>query len=190
MNQLRTAKPNISLRKTFLTLAAGLIILTSTAAAQEKLGDLVAEAGLDWMIGRWVATTNEGQELQAIYKWELDKHMVSMSFNMGEFEGRGMIFYSASQGNVVQVGVDNMGGSNKGIWYPEGDKAVAKLEFSQATGETAKMAIVHSKVDPKTMKVEMYGVDEYGELSEEPWATLEYKRQRRQTKKKAAAKTP
>ena len=89
---------------------------------------------------------------------------------------------------MVQVGVDNRGGSNKGIWYDEGDKAIARLELTQANGEAAKMAIVHSKVDPKTMKVAMYGVDEYGELSEEPWYTLEYKRQE-QTRKKATAKT-
>ncbi|MHC4639233.1 MAG: hypothetical protein ACYTFW_23245 [Planctomycetota bacterium] len=189
MNQLRTAEPKISLRKTLLTLAASLFIWNSGAAAQEKLGDLVAEAGLDWMIGRWVAATNEGQEIQTIYKWELDKNLVSMSLKMGEFEGRGMIFYSASEGNVVQVGVDNRGGSNKGIWYAEGDKAIARLEFTQASGETGKMAIVHSKVDTKTMKVAMYAVDENGELAEEPWATLEYKRQRRQAKKKAPAKT-
>ena len=191
MNQLRTTGSNMSLRTTFLALTAGLVILTSVAAAQEeKLSELVAEAGLDWMIGRWTAVTDEGQELQMLYKWELNKHLVSMSFKMGEFEGRGMIFYSVSENNVVQVGVDNRGGSNKGIWYPEADKAIAKLDYTQANGDTGKIGIVHSKVDAKTMKVAWHGVEESGELSEEPFGTLEYKRQKKQTRKKAADTSP
>ena len=181
----------MSLRTTFLALTAGLVILTSVAAAQEeKLSEHVAEAGLDWMIGRWTAVTDEGQELQMLYKWELNKHLVSMSFKMGEFEGRGMIFYSVSENNVVQVGVDNRGGSNKGIWYPEADKAIAKLDYTQANGDTGKIGIVHSKVDAKTMKVAWHGVEESGELSEEPFGTLEYKRQKKQTRKKAADTSP
>ena len=41
MNQPTTTKPKMSLTKMFLVLAAGLLIWTSTAAAQEKLGDIV-----------------------------------------------------------------------------------------------------------------------------------------------------
>lgn len=183
MSQLRAKGANISIRTILPVMAVGLVVWASAAAAQESLGDLVSEAGFDWMIGRWVATTDDGSKIQAVYQWQLNKHLVSMYFKMGEWEGRGMIFYSPREENVVQVGVDSMGGSNKGIWYPEGDRAVARLEYTQPNGQTGKMAIIHSKVDAETMKVVMYGVDESGQLADEPWGTLEYKRQRQQKSK-------
>ncbi|MHC4074768.1 MAG: hypothetical protein ACYTGS_22545 [Planctomycetota bacterium] len=39
------------------------------------------------------------------------------------------------------------------------------------------------------MKADLYGLDEYGTLSEEPSGTLEYKRQKTQPKKTAATTT-
>jgi len=38
------------------------------------------------------------------------------------------------------------------------------------------MGIVYSKVDANTMKLELYGLDEYGSLDDDPGMTLEYKR--------------
>ena len=137
------------------------------------------------MIGNWVATTDEGTQIQAVYQWQLRRHMVSTHFKTGSFENRGMVFYSPSEQNVVQVGVDNVGGSSRGIWHPDGDKAVVRLEYTQRSGETTKMEIIHSKVDADTMKVVMYGVDRSGRLADEPWATLEYKRQQQKPKDKA-----
>jgi len=137
------------------------------------------------MIGNWVATTDEGTQIQAVYQWQLRRHMVSTHFKTGRFESRGMIFYSPSEQNVVQVGVDNVGGSSRSIWHPDGDKAVVRLEYTQRSGETTKMEIIHSKVDADTMKVVMYGVDRSGRLADEPWATLEYKRQQQKPKDKA-----
>jgi hypothetical protein len=46
------------------------------------------------------------------------------------------------------------------------------------------MASVHSKVDTDTMKVEFYEMDKDGWLADEPGGKLEYKRQKKQTKKK------
>ncbi len=188
MMQTKIERVTMSLRRILPVLAAVVVILATGAGAQQSLGDLVREAGLDWMAGRWVATTDQGQKIEAVYRWELNRHLVSTSFKMGEFEGRGMIYYSPTEDRVVQVGVDNQGGSNKGIWYPEGDKAIAKLEYTQASGESGKMAVVHWKVDARTMKAAMYAVQESGELADEPWATLEYKRVKAEASKKVTEK--
>lgn len=188
MMQAKTERGAISWNSILPVLAAVVVILAAGARAQQSLGELVKEYGLEWMAGRWVATTDQGQKIEAVYRWELNRHLVSTHFKMGEFEGRGMIYYSPTEDQVVQVGVDNRGGSNKGIWYREGDKLIAKLEYTQASGESGRMAVVHWKVDARTMKAAMYAVDESGELADEPWGTLEYKRVRARARKKAVDK--
>ncbi len=184
-------QPKTIVTRTFLLLAAGLVIWTSAAAAQEKLGDLVQEAGFNWMIGRWTATTDDGQEIEISYRWGLDRYLATYDFKMGEFAYRGMIFYVPTEQKVVEMGVDNRGGTAKATWDIEGEKAVSKSERIQADGEAVRMAIINSKVNNKTMKMELFGVDSSGEQADEPWATLEFKRQKRQPRKKAgnASKT-
>jgi len=191
MNQPKTAGMSITLTRTFLALAAGLVIWTSAAAAQEKLGDLVEEAGFNWMIGKWTATTDDGQEIEMLYRWGLDRYMATVDFKMGEYAYRGMIFYVPNEQKVVEIGVDNRGGTAKGTWEMEGEKTISKSERTQADGETMRTAMVHSKVKGKTMKVAVYQVESNGEQADEPWATLEFKRQKRQPPKKAgnASKT-
>jgi len=184
-------QPKTTITRTFLLFAAGLVIWTSAAAAQEKLGDLVEEAGFNWMIGRWTATTDDGQEIEMVYRWGLDRYMVTADFKMGEYAYRGMIFYVPAEEKVVEVGVDNRGGTAKGTWEIDGEKAISKSNRTQANGETVKAAMIHSKVNGKTMKVAVYQIEANGEQADEPWATLEFKRQKRQPPKKAgnASKT-
>ena len=185
MNQPNTKVMSVTLTKTFLLLAAGLFMWTSAAAAQEKLGDLVEEAGFNWMIGRWTATTDDGQEIEMVYRWGLDRYMVTADFKMGEYAYRGMIFYVPAEEKVVEVGVDNRGGTAKGTWEIDGEKAISKSDRNQANGETMKAAMIHSKVNGKTMKVAVYQVEANGEQADDPWATLQFKRQKRQPPKKA-----
>jgi hypothetical protein len=173
-----------SIRKTLLVLGTVFLIWTAQANAQLSLADVVAEAGFDWMIGKWVATTDDGDQVQLVYKWELAKHLVTIQFKMRDYEYRGMIFYVPAKEEVVQVAVDNRGGNGKGLWEPDGDKAIMKIEHTGTDGETNRMGLVHSKVNAETMKVGMYAVESTGELAEEPWATLEYKLQRPKTRKK------
>ena len=187
MNQPKTAR----LRRNLLVLAAMVVILAAGVRAQEqKLGDLVKEYGFDWMVGKWMAETGDGQKIQVEYKWELDKHLVIARFKMGEYESLSMIFYNAAQATVVQVGVDNRGGTSKGEWQPEADKAILKSEYTGTDGEARRMGVIHSKVDADTMKVGIYGMEDTGELAEEPWGELEYKRQKEQTGKKESGQAP
>jgi len=188
MNQLKTARLHTSLRRALLALAAGLVIFAGQAAAQEKekekLGDLMSEAGFDWIVGKWVAETEEGQKYEIVYKWELNKHAITVHFKRGDYEHHGMIFYIPAEDKIVQIGVDNRGGSSKGAWEVKGDKAIHKVEHVPADGKTGKMGIVHSKTDDGMMKAEAYMLNDADELAEEPWGVLEYRRQKEQTSKK------
>ena len=173
-----------NLRNTVLAVAAILVILATGARAQQKLGDLVTEGGFDWMIGRWQTTTDQGDKIDIVWKWELDKHMVTVHLKWSNYEYRGMIFYVPTEDKIVQIGADNRGGTSKGIWEADYNKAVIKYEHNGADGQTNKMGMAHSKVDADTMKVEVYELDSSGELADYPSFTAEYKRQKKQADKK------
>ncbi|MHC4488898.1 MAG: hypothetical protein ACYS9C_03945 [Planctomycetota bacterium] len=198
MKQLKTARLQTSLRKILLALAAGLVIFAGQAAAQEaetvqdketvqvkeKLGDLMSETGFDWIVGKWVAQTEEGQKYEIAYKWELNKHAITVQLKRGDYEHHSMIFYLASEDKIVEIGADNKGGTTKGTWEVEGDKAIHKMEHTPADGKTGKIGIIYSKTDVGTMRAEAHMLNDTGELGEEPWGVLEYKPQKEQTGKK------
>ncbi|MBA7625476.1 hypothetical protein ES703_32906 [subsurface metagenome] len=185
MNQLKTARLHTSLRRALLALAAGLVIFAGQAAAQEKekekLGDLMSEAGFDWIVGKWVAETEEGQKYEIVYEWELNKHAITVHFKRGDYEHHGMIFYMASEDKIVQIGADNIGGTSKGSWELKGDTAIHKTEHIPADGKAGKIGIVYSKTDIGTMRAAAYMLNDAGGLAEEPWGVLEYRRQKEQT---------
>ncbi|MHC4331579.1 MAG: hypothetical protein ACYSWW_26035 [Planctomycetota bacterium] len=185
MNERKT----VGLKKLLLAVAAGLLIWTSAASAQDTLADFMQQAGCNWIIGKWVGETSDGQKYEIEYKWALKNHVVSVHFKGFNFEYHGIIFYKASDEQVVQIGVDSNGGNGKGIWEGENGKATMRSEHAGEYGEVSRMGFVYSKVDSDTMKADLYGLDEYGTLSEEPSGTLEYKRQKTQPKKTAATTT-
>ncbi len=182
MNKQQTAK--VSMRKIVLWATAMLVICSGSAVAQQSFRDLAKEYGCDWLAGRWTATTDDGTEIQLVYRWELEGHLLSVDFKMGEFVSRGMIFFVPGEAKVIQVGVDNRGGRSKGTWEEQDGKLVSKSERIDADGNVQKSATVYTKVDAKTIKIALYGVDQYDELNDEPWGSLDFKRQVRKTTKK------
>jgi hypothetical protein len=163
--------------------------LCGGARGQQKLGDLVSEYGFEWLIGRWSTAVEEEQVVDVAYRWGLDRHAVMVDFRMGEYAYQGMIFYVAGEEKVVEVGVDNRGGNSVGAWEPDGEKAVSKSRRVDGDGQSREMAMVHTKVDARTMKVTLYAVED-GKLADEPWGTVEFKRQKRQAKKVTKEKAP
>ncbi|MFQ6036542.1 MAG: hypothetical protein ACE5NM_11955 [Sedimentisphaerales bacterium] len=178
MKQPKTARPHMRVKNILLALAIVLTILVTGARAQQSLGDIVKEYGFDWIIGRWVATTDEGDKIQLEYKWQLNRHLITFHLKWPDGEYQGMIFYRPTEDEVVQIGVDSRGGSGKGTWDVEGNKAIMNYEHTGANWEISRMAIAHSKVDANTMKAEVYEVDSDGRIADVPRYTLEYKRQK------------
>jgi len=174
VNERRTAK--VSLGKTVFWATAILIILTSSTVAQQSLRDLAKEYGCDWLAGQWTATTDDGTVIQLGYRWELDGHLMTVDFKMGEYASRGMIFYVPGEEKATGLSVDNRGGRAKATWEAQDDKLVSKREHVDAEGEVRKYVAVYSKVDAKTIRIALYGLDEEGELTDEPWFTMDYKR--------------
>ena len=174
----------INTAKTALLVMAVLVIWSGSAAAQQSLQDLAQEYGINWLAGRWTATTDDGTEIILSYRWALDGHAVIMDFQMGEYASHGMIYYVPDDEKATAISLDNRGGRAKGTWEVQGDKLVSKSERIDAEGNVRKSAAVYSKVDDKTIKIALYGLNEYDELDDEPRFTTEFKRQVKKTKKK------
>jgi len=164
-------------KSTFLTGVVLIAVCAVPAVAQQRLGDLVAEGGYDWMIGRWAATTDDGQKIEFEYSWGLDKNIVLNGFRMGDFTYHGMIMLAPSGMEASDMGADSRGGIWKGTWYDDFDGLVRRTEYTQADGQVHKGEIVHTRVDADRMTVAMYAVDDSGYRSGEPWGKLTYKRQ-------------
>lgn len=188
MKQAETERVMISLKRTLPLMAVVLVVFAAGARAQTSLGDLVAEGGYHWIMGRWVGTTDEGDKMLLEYKWELNKYLLTVHLKWPEYEYRGMIFYDAPKDQVIQVGVDAQGGNGKGLWEPMGDKALLKYEHTGANWETNRMALAHSRVDADTMKIEVHELYSSGEVADTPSGTVEFKRVKEKPAKKAKSK--
>ena len=186
MNPQRTTVLKKKVTNIFLVAVVGLIIWNSAASAQESLGSLMEQSGSEFLVGNWGGESPDGQKYTMEYKWALKPHVLSVHFKGFDFEYHGIIFFNSSEEQVVQIGVDSRGNNSKGVWEAEYGKAVMKSELTGEYGEVSKMGFVYSNVDANTMKCELYGLDEYGTLGDEPGITLEYKRQKKTTQKKAS----
>lgn len=176
----------VSLKKALPWAMAVLVVWAGSATAQVSFRDLVEQEGLGWALGRWAATTDDGQTIQLAYRWELGGHLVTCDFKMGDEAYRGMIYFVPSEERVVEVGVHSDGKISKAVWEPQGDKLVSKRETVNSWGEVQKMALVFSKGDGPTMNVAIHEVKQSGEPSDEPWGKLEFKPQKRQPRRAGA----
>ncbi len=186
MNHQKTTGLKKKVTKIFLAAVVGLVIWNSAASAQESLGSLMEQSGSEWIVGKWAGESPDGQKYTIEYKWELKPHVLSVHFKGFDFEYHGIIFFKPAEEQVVQIGVDNKGGNGKGVWSAEYGKAIMKSEHTSEYGEVSRMGFVYSKVDANVMKLELYGLDEYGTLGNDPGMTLEFKRQKEEAPKKAA----
>lgn len=166
---------SLGIGRVFLVLSA-IVLLGGAAMGQSALEKLVEEGQMGWLPGRWRATTDEGESIVLVYRWQLNKNMISVYFKMGDYSYQGMIFCVPGEEKVIEVGIDSKGSTIKCEWDAAWDGAVSKRETSQVDGQKRSMAIVSSKVDKDTMKMKLYAM-EYGDLSSDAWATLEFKRQ-------------
>jgi hypothetical protein len=88
----------MTLRGVSLTMVALAAVCAAPLAAQQKLGDYVAQGGYDWVIGRWAATTDQGEKVEVRYDWVCDKSAVVAEVTMGGFGYQGMIMLSPTSG--------------------------------------------------------------------------------------------
>jgi hypothetical protein len=167
----------MSVRSVFGTVLAVLAVFAAPGAAQERLGDLVAAGGYDWIIGKWVATTDDGQKAESNFDWALDKYVVLNDLKVGDFKYQGMIVLPPGGQDAVDEGADTRGGIWKGSWSPEGDGLVRRVEHTSPDGQVRKGDIVYGKVDDNMITIAIYATGDSGVRNAEPWNKMTYKRQ-------------
>jgi len=170
----------MSARSVFSTVVIVLMAWAAPGVAQEKLGDLVAAGGYDWIIGKWMATTDDGQKAESNFDWAADKCVILNDLRVGDFKYQGMILLPPTGGDAFDEGADSRGGIWKGTWSPDGDGLVRKVEHTSPDGQSRKGEIVYGKVDADTITIAIYATDSSGARNSEPWNKLTY--QRRQGK--------
>ena len=176
----------MSLRNMFLVVAALLAISAGPAGAQQNLGDLLTEYGYDWVIGKWVADGDNGQQVELEYKWILDKNAMCVNVKIGEFKYHGLMMFVPSREEVIQIGADNMGATWNGTWTENYDGAVNRNERIEPDGTTQRMDMVYIKIDNNSFKVKQYDVDSGGYRASQVRSEMIFKRQKTDAAKKNA----
>ena len=166
---------SLGIGRVFLVLSA-IVLLGSAAMGQSALEKMVEEGQMGWLPGRWTATTDEGDSITLVYRWQLNKNMISVYFKVGDYSYQGMIFCVPGEEKVIEVGIDSKGSTAKCEWDVTWDGAVSKRESSQADGQKQSIGILTSKVDKDTMKMKISAMED-GNVSSDVFATIEFKRQ-------------
>jgi hypothetical protein len=161
-----------------LVLIAVLMMLGGTAFGQSSLKEALEQEGFTWMLGRWKTTTDDGTEVLINYRWALDGHAIVYGFEMGERQAQGLIYFDAMLEEVRQFSVDNRGRTVNATWATEYDSAVCNTTMYNDEGRAIPVAVVYSKVNNKTMKVAVYGM-ENGSRSYDPWFETNFAKQAR-----------
>jgi uncharacterized protein (TIGR03067 family) len=167
----------MSVRRICLVIGVLLAVSAIPAGAQVKLGDVVAEYGYEWMIGKWSASRDDGRKVELEYKWILDKCVMCVDVKMGDFKYHGLIMGVPSREEIVQIGADNMGGTWNGTWGEDYEGAVNRNQRLDADGTTETMDMVFIKVDNDSFKVKEYSV-ESGTRSTQARGETIFKRQK------------
>jgi hypothetical protein len=151
------------------------LAMTSVAAEPNSIGNILKENGFDWLLGKWAATTDANQKIEAEFEMEADGYAISIEAKSGSNENVGLVYYSPAKKTILYTGVDSTGRIFGGPWEIMGDKLVVNIEQTKPDGSITHYLRYLSKVDADTMKSVTYSVVD-GKHSEEPIGTLVFKR--------------
>jgi hypothetical protein len=167
-------------RKTSLFIAVILILACAGQTfAQVSLGEMVREGGNEWLIDTWKATTDDGDTVTLSYKWELNKHMISVTVKTSEFESKGIIITGDSDTEVRQVGADTLGRTTEGVWTGEYGYATLRQTTKDQYGDKEVTEFSLSQKDSNTLSVSIRKISNTGWSDTYPSMTLEFKRQKK-----------
>lgn len=166
-------------KKTCLIASVILMSFVAPVKTQEKLGDFISEYGYEWIIGKWLATSEDSRTTYEVeYKWGLDKHVVIVDVKIGDFKYHGMIMFVPSREEITQIGADNQGGTWKGTWDEDSEGTVNRNERLKPDGTTTQMEHVYVKISADSFKIKEYPIEANGYRASGSKGELTFKRQK------------
>jgi hypothetical protein len=157
-------------------LCAACVLAGCFSAHGKNLGGVVAESEAEWLIGHWSASDNAGVAVS--FEWTLDKHVILVSFSSGDTQARGMITYRAGKEDILYVSADNKGGTGTGHWSIHNGHPTLFYEHHKPDGDVTKAGFLHKRVDDDTLSIEIYEIDDAGELASSPIAAPRFARKK------------
>ena len=161
-----------------VTLITLLLVMGTAAVAQESLKEIVMQEGLQWMVGSWKATTDDGQDILITHQWTVDGHAMTSGFEMEGLSSQGLIYFDADAEEVKQFSVNSRGQTSEATWESVDGKAIALTTMQDEYGEATDAGIVYSRVNANAITISIHGRN-YGELSDDAWFTLDCKKVRK-----------
>jgi len=150
--------------------------LASTPVHAEKLSDVIASQGADWLIGQWKDASSDGASVS--FAWTLDKHVISVRFSSGTTHAHGMIVYRKTDDSIQYVSADNRGATGTGHWTTVDGHPTLIYEHHRPDGKTIKAAFMHRRIDDDTMSIGIYQIVDSGQLAPSPVAEPRFTRVR------------
>ena len=145
------------------------------ANAQASLGEMMKENGIDWILGSWKAE-QDGNAVTLSYKWSVEGHVISSHLKMGSNETYALIGINPKSGKVEHLGFNNKGDKTTGEWMPFGDLPMLKVKSINESAEERSMAVAFKKVDDETIELQIYSVDDSGNVASSSDYTFEMKK--------------
>jgi hypothetical protein len=158
--------------------AVVLLGMLSVSYAQNILGQMVKEVGVDWIIGQWETTTKGGDTVTVTFKADLNDHIGTIHYKDPRLESKGIVVVDPESGIAKYYLGDNQGGVGAGVWSAEDQKAILKIKLTAADGKSTRMGMIFRKVDADTIEVKHYELSDTEELGHQIRATLTLKRKK------------
>ena len=156
----------------------GLVAFMVSVAIGQNLKNLAEQEGVAWLVeGHWKTTTDDGQAISLDFRWAVEGNAIILDTKIGNTSSHGMIYFSQDDQQVKQISVDSKGRITHSTWEAEYGELILKTSMTDDYGQTKKMGVTFEKVDAATMTVKLYDM-QYGGLSYEPWAEMEFKREK------------
>lgn len=176
----------MNIKFVYVTVIVVLAAMVAPVAAQQKLGSVITDMGLDWLVDSWVGTMGEdGPDIKLEWKWGAGRHAIHAEHKIGEYLASGMIMYVVSREEVVEIGTNSMGASSKGLWNAAGGRATVSYMHTKASGETEQYEVIYKKIDSETIEATMYDVAVGGQRHAQPRGVVKLKRKSAKTEQSA-----
>ena len=152
----------------FLTALCSLAAFTlGPAAGADTLAEKLEEVGLGALIGTWVDSDSNGDQITVTYTWRVKDHALGMSVKTPNRTSEALIGLDSKTGEVIHTTHDDKGGSGQGKWAEENDVATLTLTVIDSEKKETNLRITHKIVDNKQLVVGMKRADneEGGEIT-------------------------